>query len=142
VRSALIDTKFYAPKRRTGVVPRPTLTDRLSEATAKKLTLVSGPAGFGKTTLLAESLTDSRAAGPSVAWLSLDKADNDPVSFWTYVIAALQTVTPGLGAGARSLLHSSQPPPIETALRLLINDLAAESADIVLVLDDYHVVEH
>ena len=141
VRSALLETKFYAPKRRSGLVSRPTLTDRLTQATTKKLTLVSGPAGFGKTTLLAESLGALPHDGPSVAWLSLDKGDNDPVSFWTYVISALQTATPSLGASALSLLQSSQPPPIESILRLLINDLAAESGESVLVLDDYHVID-
>jgi LuxR family maltose regulon positive regulatory protein len=106
--------------------------------------LVSAPAGFGKTTLLAEWL----AAGPaaptderSAAWLSLDRGDNHPASFWTYVIAALRTVAPGVGASALALLEASQPPPIETVLTTLVNDLGAIAYDIVLVLDDYHVIE-
>jgi LuxR family maltose regulon positive regulatory protein len=106
--------------------------------------LVSAPAGFGKTTLLTEWL----AAGPAapaderlVAWLSLDRADNDPASFWTYVIAALRTVASGVGESALALLHAPQPPPIETVLTVLLNDLGAIAADVVLVLDDYHVID-
>ena len=125
-------------------MPRPRLSERLDRGTASKLTLVSAPAGFGKTTLLAEWL----AAGPAapagerlVAWLSLDRADNDPVSFWTYVIAALRTVAPGVGESALAFLQAPQPPPIETVLTALLNDLGATAADIVLVLDDYHVID-
>src|SRR5580693_7898716 len=106
--------------------------------------LVSAPAGFGKTTLLTEWL----AAGPAApaderaaAWLSLDRADNDPVSFWTYVIAALRTVAPGVGDSALTLLQAAQPPPIETVLTALLNDLGTTAGDIVLVLDDYHVID-
>jgi len=106
--------------------------------------LISAPAGFGKTTLLTEWL----AAGPAApaderlaAWLSLDRADNDPASFWTYVIAALQTVAPGIGESALTLLQAPQPPPIETVLTALLNDLGAITGDIVLVLDDYHVID-
>ena len=75
------------------------------------------------------------------AWLSLDRADNDPASFWTYVIAALQTVAPGVGESALTLLQAPQPPPIETVLTALLNDLGAITGDIVLVLDDYHVID-
>jgi len=106
--------------------------------------LISAPAGFGKTTLLTEWL----AAGPAApaderlaAWLSLDRADNDPASFWTYVIAALQTVAPGIGESALTLLQAPPPPPIETVLTALLNDLGAITGDIVLVLDDYHVID-
>ncbi len=140
----LLETKLYVPRPRRGLVPRPRLSERLDRGTASKLTLVSAPAGFGKTTLLAEWL----AAGPAapagerlVAWLSLDRADNDPVSFWTYVIAALRTVAPGVGESALAFLQAPQPPPIETVLTALLNDLGATAADIVLVLDDYHVID-
>jgi LuxR family maltose regulon positive regulatory protein len=106
--------------------------------------LISAPAGFGKTTLLTEWLA-ARPAGPAderlAAWLSLDRADNDPASFWTYVIAALQTVAPGVGESALTLLRAPQPPPIETVLTVLLNDLGAITGDIVLVLDDYHVID-
>jgi LuxR family maltose regulon positive regulatory protein len=127
-----------------GLVPRPRLSQRLDRGTTSKLMLISAPAGFGKTTLLTEWLA-ARPAGPAderlAAWLSLDRADNDPASFWTYVIAALQTVAPGVGESALTLLRAPQPPPIETVLTVLLNDLGAITGDIVLVLDDYHVID-
>jgi hypothetical protein len=93
-------------------------------------------------------LTEWLAAGPaaptsqrSAAWLSLDKGDNDPASFWTYVIAALQTVAQGVGASALTLLREPQPLPITTVLTALLNDLGAVTSDLVLVLDDYHVID-
>jgi LuxR family maltose regulon positive regulatory protein len=144
VPAALLETKFYVPRSRHGLVPRPRLSERLDRGTASKLMLVSAPAGFGKTTLLTEWL----AAGPAppaderlVAWLSLDPGDNDPASFWAYVIAALREVASGVGESALALLHASPPPPIETVLTVLLNDLGAIAADIVLVLDDYHVID-
>jgi LuxR family maltose regulon positive regulatory protein len=144
VPAALLETKFYVPRSRRGLVPRLRLSERLDCGTASKLMLVSAPAGFGKTTLLTEWL----AAGPAApaderlaAWLSLDRSDNDPVSFWAYVIAALRAVVSGVGEGALALLHASPPPPIETVLTVLLNDLGAIAADVVLVLDDYHVID-
>ena len=142
--AALLETKLYVPRSRRGLVPRPRLSERLDRGTASKLMLVSAPAGFGKTTLLTEWL----AAGPAApaderlaAWLSLDRGDNDPASFWTYVIAALRTVASGVGESALALLQAPQPPPIETVLTALLNDLGAVAGDIVLVLDDYHVID-
>ena len=142
--AVLLETKFYVPRSRRDLVPRPRLAERLDRGSALKLVLVSAPAGFGKTTLLTEWL----AAGPAApagerraAWLSLDRADNDPVSFWTYVIAALRTVAPGVGDSALTLLQAAQPPPIETVLTALLNDLGAAAGDIVLVLDDYHGID-
>jgi LuxR family maltose regulon positive regulatory protein len=141
VPAALLETKLYVPRSRRGLVPRPRLSERLDRGTASKLTLVSAPAGFGKTTLLTEWL----AAGPAderlAAWLSLDQADNDPASFWTYVIAALRTVASGVGESALTLLQAPQSPPIETVLTALLNDLGTTAGDIVLVLDDYHVID-
>jgi LuxR family maltose regulon positive regulatory protein len=101
---------------------------------------VSAPAGFGKTTLLAEWLAAAPADGRSVAWLSLDQRDNDPALFWTYLVAALKTAAPGAGAGALSLLQPPEPPG-EAALVTLLNDLDAIANDVVLVLDDYHVID-
>jgi LuxR family maltose regulon positive regulatory protein len=138
---ALLETKLHVPRRRRGLVARPRLSERLSRGAESALTLVSAPAGFGKTTLLTEWLAAAPADGPSVAWLSLDQRDNDPALFWTYVAAALQTAAPhGVGASALSLLQSRQP-PIEAVLAALVNDLDAISNDVVLVLDDYHVIE-
>src|SRR5258708_5284974 len=115
----LLETKFYVPKWRRGLVPRPRLSDRLNRGAESKLTLVSAPAGFGKTTLLADWLAALAVDGLTVTWLSLDQSDNHPASFWTYLIAALQTAEPHIGASAISLLQSPQPPPIETILATL-----------------------
>jgi LuxR family maltose regulon positive regulatory protein len=125
-------------------VLRPRLSERLDRGASSKLVLISAPAGFGKTTLLTEwlaarpsALADDRLA----AWLSLDRGDNDPASFWAYVIAALQTVASGVGEGALDLLDGPQSPPIETVLTALLNNLGAVAGEIVLVLDDYHVID-
>jgi len=139
--SPLLEIKLYVPRWRRGLVPRPRLTAGLNAAAQSRLTLVSAPAGFGKTTLLAEWLAAAPAEERSVAWLSLDQSDNHAASFWTYLITALQTVEPHLGANAISLLQSFQPPPIESVLTTLLNELSRVSHDVVLVLDDYHLIE-
>ncbi|MFY9930781.1 MAG: LuxR C-terminal-related transcriptional regulator [Streptosporangiaceae bacterium] len=136
----LLETKLHVPRWRRSLVARPRLSERLSRGAESVLTLVSAPAGFGKTTLLAEWLAVAAADGRSVAWLSIDQRDNDPALFWTYLIAALNTGVPGVGAGALALLQPSQPPG-EAGLVALLNDLDAISNDVVLVLDDYHVIE-
>ena len=136
----LLDTKLYVPRSRRGLVPRPRLSERLDRGAVSKLVLVSAPAGFGKTTLLAEWLTAATADGWSSAWLSLDQRDNDPALFWTYLVAALRKAEPGVGGGVLSLLQSPQPPS-EAILATLLNDLSGISNDVVLVLDDYHVID-
>jgi LuxR family maltose regulon positive regulatory protein len=136
----LLETKLYAPRPRAGVVPRLRLSEQLNRVADSKLALVSAPAGFGKTTLLADWLAAADANGWSTAWLSLDPNDNDHVCFWTYMMAALQTAVPGVGEGARPLLDSGQA-PIESVLTALLNELRAVPTDVVLVLDDYHVIE-
>jgi LuxR family maltose regulon positive regulatory protein len=136
----LLETKLYIPKPRRGLVPRPRLSERLSRGAESKLTLISAPAGFGKTTLLAEWLAAAPADQRSVAWLALDQGDNQPGSFWAYLIAALQTVAPAVGASALSLLRSA-PSPIEPVLATLLNDLSAGPNNVVLVVDDYHLVD-
>jgi LuxR family transcriptional regulator, maltose regulon positive regulatory protein len=136
----LLETKLHVPRRRPGAVPRPRLSERLERGTAATLTLVSAPAGFGKTTLLAEWLA-SGTDGRSVAWLSLDRGDNSAAPFWTHAIAALRTVAPGVGASTLALLEAPQPPVIETVLTTLLNELGTVSNDIVLVLDDYHLID-
>jgi LuxR family transcriptional regulator, maltose regulon positive regulatory protein len=141
---ALLETKLYVPRSRRGLVLRPRLSERLDPAIAPKLVLVSAPAGFGKTTLLTEWLAARSAALADeqlAAWLSLDQGDNDPASFWAYVIAALRTVASGVGDSALALLDAAQPPPIETVLTMLLNDLSVVAGEIVLVLDDYHVID-
>jgi LuxR family transcriptional regulator, maltose regulon positive regulatory protein len=136
----LLETKLHVPRRRRGLVARPRLIERLSRGVESALTLVSAPAGFGKTTLLTQWLAAAPADGRSAAWLSLDQRDNDPALFWTYLVAALKTAALGVGAGASSLLRSPQP-PIEAVLATLLDDLDAISNDVVLVLDDYHVID-
>ena len=101
---------------------------------------MSAPAGFGKTTLLAEWLGETPGEDRSVAWLSLDPSDNEPASFWTYVVTALQTAVPGVGSGALELIASS-PLPTDLVLTTLLNELAAAPGEVWLVLDDYHLVE-
>ena len=139
--SLLLETKLYVPKLRRGLVPRPRLSERLSRGTESKLTVISAPPGFGKTTLLAEWLASAPADGRAVAWLSLDQGDSQPASFWTYLISALQTVEPGVGAQALTLLQEPRPAPIEMILTTLLNELNALPNDIILVLDDYHEVD-
>ena len=112
----LLETKLHVPRWRRSLVARPRLSERLSRGAESALTLVSAPAGFGKTTLLAEWLAAAPFDGRSVAWLSLDQRDNDPALFWTYLVAALKTAAPGVGAGALALL---QPRPSRRARRAL-----------------------
>jgi LuxR family maltose regulon positive regulatory protein len=136
----LLETKFHVPTRRRVLVARSRLTERLGRAGESALTLVSAPAGFGKTTLLTDWLTAAPGGGRLTAWLALDHSDNDPALFWAYFIAALQTAAPGVGAGALALLSSTESPK-EAFVVTLLNDLAALSDEVVLVLDDYHVIE-
>ena len=119
---------------------RSRLKERLGAAVESALTLVSAPAGFGKTTLLTDWLTAAPGDGRITAWLSLDHSDNDPALFWAYFIAALRTAAPGVGEGALALLSSTES-PTEAFVVTLLNDLAALSDDVVVVLDDYHVIE-
>jgi LuxR family maltose regulon positive regulatory protein len=136
----LLETKLQVPRRRRSLIARPRLGEALSRGTESALTLVSAPAGFGKTTVLAQWLAGAPPDGRSVAWLAIDQRDNDPTLFWTYLVAALDTAAPGVGAVALSLLQPPQP-PIDTILTTLLNDLHARPGDVVLVLDDYHLVD-
>jgi LuxR family maltose regulon positive regulatory protein len=113
----------------------------LNRGSARRLTLVSAPAGFGKTTLLAEWLSAGPAADGTTSWVSLEPSDNDPTLFWAYVISALQGSQTGIGDRALSLLQSPQPPPIESILTTLINDVSAIDDVVTVILDDYHVIE-
>ncbi len=136
----ILATKLYVPPSRRRVVLRPRLVERLNEglAAGNRLTLVSAPAGFGKTTLVGEWVA---GCGRPAAWLSLDEADSDPSRFLTYLIAALQTVAPGIGEGVSTELQSPQPPPPESTLTALLNELITIPGDVALVLDDYHVLD-
>ncbi|HEU4913367.1 MAG TPA: LuxR C-terminal-related transcriptional regulator [Actinomycetes bacterium] len=146
----LLETKLYAPPPPRGLVPRSRLIEQLDAGTASRLMLVSAPAGFGKTTLLAAWLAARPAApaeqvaassGYAVAWVSLGQGDSQPQTFWSYVVAALQRVAPGVGETARVLLQAVPPAPTATVLTTLLNDVGSTDGDIVLVLDDYHVID-
>jgi LuxR family transcriptional regulator, maltose regulon positive regulatory protein len=132
----VLTTKLHVPRRRRRLVPRPRLDERLGRSDDAALTLVSAPAGFGKTTSVTEWLA---AADRRSAWLSLDERDNDPVVFWTYVIAALRAAVEPVGAGALAALQQPHT-PIDGVLVTLANELDAVADDVVLVLDDYHVI--
>ena len=138
--SGLLQTKLYAPRLRAGLIPRPRLTARLDRGVATKLTLVSAPAGFGKTTALAEWLASAPDRRLHTAWLSLDESDNHPASLWANVIAALRGIAPGIGDEALAAL-ASPGLPIELVLGPLLNELSAVPDDIVLVLDDVHAID-
>jgi LuxR family maltose regulon positive regulatory protein len=134
----LLATKLHVPRPRAQLVSRPELIERLQEGIQGPLTLVSAPAGFGKTTLLAQWLDESDTP---VAWLSLEPEDNQPTRFLTYLIAALQTLDPHIGTVGLTLLRMPQPMLIETALTTLANDLVNHTVeDFALVLDDYHLI--
>ena len=136
----MIATKLYVPKLRRGLVARPRLLERLRRGEESRLTLVSAPAGFGKTTLLADWLGETPGEDRCVAWLSLDPSDSEPSSFWTYVVAALRAAVPCVGSGALELIASS-PLPTDLVLTTLLNELAAAPGEVWLVLDDYHLVD-
>ena len=136
--SNLLATKLFVPPARAHLVPRQRLFDHLQRGCQGKLTLISAPAGFGKSTLLSAWVA---ACGRPTAWLSLDEGDNDPTRFLTYLIAALQTIAPTIGAGVLGVLQAPQPPPTALILTALLNDLTTVQDHFVLVLDDYHVID-
>jgi LuxR family maltose regulon positive regulatory protein len=147
----LLTTKLHIPPARPGLVSRPRLIERLDEGLrlGHRLTLISAPAGFGKTTLLSEWIAGHKRP---VAWLSLDKGDNDPTRFWAYFIAALQTIEANIGTSALGVFQSpgvaqanefvaTTLPPIESVLAALINEIATIPEPFALVLDDYHLIK-
>jgi len=133
----VIATKLFFPPPRPNAVLRPRLIARLNEGLHHRLTLISAPAGFGKTSLASAWIA---GCGRKAAWLSLDEGDNEPARFLLHLVAALQTIAPALGAGVATALQSAQPPPIETLLPGLLNEIATLPHHVVLVLDDYHVL--
>ncbi len=134
----LLTTKLHMPRPRTHLVPRAHLVERLQQGAERALTLVSAPAGVGKTTLLVQWLVESEIP---VAWLSLEAEDNDPTRFLSYLIAALQTLDSQIGTTALELLRSPQPLRPVAVLGVLVSEVTSRSAgDVALVLDDYHVI--
>jgi len=137
-RDVLLATKIGIPRIRPDLLPRSHLLGRLEEATSRDFVLVSTPAGFGKTTLLASW---AKSTERPLTWLSLDRDDNDPGRFWRYIVAAVDRVHNGIGEQALSLLNASAQPTPKAIVTTLLNELAARPDELVLVLDDYHLIE-
>jgi LuxR family transcriptional regulator, maltose regulon positive regulatory protein len=139
VPRTLVATKLRPPRMRPNFVARPRLREVLARNEGRRLTLVSAPAGFGKTTLLVEWLEERYKAG-SVAWVSLDGSDNDPARFLAYLVGALREAEDGIGEGVLAALDAPQPPPVEVVIGALVNDLADLPREVTIVLDDYHLL--
>ena len=135
----LLQTKLYIPPIRSNLGPRPRLVKRLNHGLdqGSKLTLISAPAGYGKSTLVSEWIASSRTP---VAWLSLDDADNDPALFFIYLIAAIQQINPDIGVDIQSILEPGVDVPIENLLTALVNDITVSATRFILILDDYHII--
>src|SRR5215211_224822 len=170
IPDGLLRTKLAPPRLHTAYVPRASLLARIDDGLAGKLTLISTPAGFGKTTLLAEWIasrgardlrfeagksepslgSDPQGTAPQasslkpqvsrVAWLSLDAGDNDPIRFWSYVLSACRAWDPAIGRQSLAALRMAQQPSIEAVLIPFINELAQLPGQCVLALDDYHSI--
>jgi len=152
VSDTLLQTKLYMPRLQPSLVSRPHLIDKLNQGLqqSRKLTLVSAPAGFGKTTLVTAwgtgimepgAIPSSANLNPQLCWLSLDEGDNDLTRFLTYFVAALQTIDCNFGQGILAALQHSGMVNTEVVLTNLINEIAVFPDDVVLILDDYHVID-
>jgi hypothetical protein len=136
---SLLATKLHFPQVRSNLVPRPRLMTILEKGLRGPLTLISAPAGSGKTTLTGEWRETAMNQIP-VAWLSLDSADNDPLRFLTYLTASIKSASPNLTHPTVDLLQASEPPALEVITSSLIESLDAFAVELVLALDDYHVI--
>lgn len=137
----LLKTKLFMPRIRPGAIQRPRLTAKLRLALERKVTLLSAPAGFGKTSLLAEWWASLGGERPHLGWVTLDEGDQDPARFWLYLLSALEGAHPGVTGEALSFLRDNPPAPIETVLLALVNALTEAPGEFLLVLDDLHRVE-
>lgn len=147
MQNQLLITKLFIPRARPKLVSRPRLVGHINEGLHRELTLISAPAGFGKTTLVMEWLLDKNLYSPSngIGWFSIDETDNDPIQFYTYFCTALNRISgikQNLCAGALALMESPSPPPAETILSMLINQVALIDERIILVLDDFHLIDN
>lgn len=142
----LIKTKLFIPQRHPGLVSRRHLLSKLDQGAQRAFTLISAPAGYGKTTLLSEWINTLPKAGPSpswaICWISLDPEDNDPIRFLTYLTTALEKTHPGVGVEIQSVIRSSETLPTSTPLSMLINDLQGLSQSFLVVLDDYQFISN
>ena len=138
MRDSLLFTKLFIPPPHPNLVQRPRLIDQLEAGRRGKLTLVSAPAGYGKSTLVSEWKMRSKVP---VAWLSLDESDNDLARFFSYLIAALQEINSDIGVDIQSILEDGANPPIENLLAALVNDITASATPFALILDDYHIIQ-
>ena len=142
----LLVPKLLPPRLYTSLVTRPRLLARLDAGLAGKLTLLSAPAGFGKTTLVSQWIADrsthqsDQHRPPFIAWVSLDPGDNDPVRFWRYVMTSCQAWQAAPGQSALMLFHTAPPSPLEAVLTLFLNELSQLPRKGILVLEDYHVI--
>jgi LuxR family maltose regulon positive regulatory protein len=142
VSGQLLESKLRIPTPNHGLVQRTRLMRQLDHGVRSRLTLLAAPAGFGKTTLLATWLGAAQPADArSIAWLSLDRDDDEPVRFWTAVLAALAVVGQGFGSGEAAVLRGPQPVALRAVLASLLNDLATIDREVLLVLDDFHAIE-
>ena len=138
MKAPILAAKLFKSGVRPEAVRRPQLLARLDEGRQRKLTLVSAPAGFGKTTLVSEW---SSGCGQPAAWLSLDAGDNDPLRFLNYLVSSLQTISISVSDGLSGMLDSSQPPPLEYMLTMLLNEISLVPGHFSLVLDDWHAID-
>ncbi|MFC2125007.1 adenylate/guanylate cyclase domain-containing protein [Bacteroidota bacterium] len=134
----ILATKLFMPPPRPNIIHRSRLINRLNEGLHGKLTLISAPPGFGKTTLVSEWVAD---CNQPTTWVSLDEGDNDPIRFITYLNAAIRKIAGSIGEGVSILLQSSQSPPIESILTSLVNEFTSVQEEFTLILDDYHVID-
>jgi LuxR family maltose regulon positive regulatory protein len=134
----IIATKINVPPLRPGLVARPRLLALLDDASAHNLAVIAAPAGFGKSTLMSVWLRDR---GQAAAWLSIDRHDNDPARFLTYLVRALQPLVAGVGASVLAELGSLQPADVRAHVGQLINELSAAPGSLTLVLDDWHFID-
>lgn len=133
----LIKTKLFIPPAYE-MLPRPRLTQELNKSLKYRLNLVAAPAGYGKTTAVAEW---ARQNNVHAAWFSIDEGDNDPVRFWDYLLIALEQIAPGIGKKAADVLRAVGKPHLENVISLLIDDILCLSQEFVLVLDDFHLIK-
>jgi LuxR family maltose regulon positive regulatory protein len=138
----ILATKLFIPQSRSDTILRPRLSEQLQRGLNGKLTLISAPPGFGKTTMVVEWHASGANGAPPLAWISLDEGDNDLARFMLYLISALRTIEPIAGEHVLAMLNSTELPAVEVLLTMLINEVGHFEQRVALVLDDYHVIDN